>query len=196
MNNADTQQPQGSGLPYAFSAYLIWGFLPVYFKLLTGIAAFEILAHRIVWSVPIVFAILYFRRQWGEFVAALGNPAVRRLLLVSSVLIAVNWLVYMWAITADKVLATSIGYYLNPLVNVLLGRLFLGERQAHPPLGAGASVERGVEVIARKRHTNWAAPSGWMERLVLSLLDSSDNVAYGKILLENVDHPQEHPLHL
>jgi chloramphenicol-sensitive protein RarD len=128
VNTSDTQQPQGSGLPYAFSAYLIWGFLPIYFKFLTGIAAFEILAHRIVWSVPMVFAILYFRKQWDEFVGALGNPAVRRLLLVSSVLIAVNWLVYMWAITADKVLATSIGYYLNPLVNVLLGRLFLGER--------------------------------------------------------------------
>lgn len=128
MSASETHQPQGSGLPYAFSAYLIWGFLPVYFKLLTGIAALEILAFRIVWSVPLVFAILYFRSQWGEFTAALRNPAVRRLLMLSSVLIAVNWLVYVWAISAERVLATSIGYYLNPLVNVLLGRLFLGER--------------------------------------------------------------------
>jgi chloramphenicol-sensitive protein RarD len=128
MPSPESQQPQSGGLPYAFSAYLIWGFLPVYFKLLTGIAALEILAFRILWSVPLVFAILYFRNQWGEFVTAIRNPAVRRLLMVSSVLIAVNWLVYVWAISADRVLATSIGYYLNPLVNVLLGRLFLGER--------------------------------------------------------------------
>lgn len=128
MPSTESQQPQSGGLPFAFSAYLIWGFLPVYFKLLTGIAALEILAFRILWSVPLVFAILYFRNQWGEFVTAIRNPAVRRLLMVSSVLIAVNWLVYVWAISADRVLATSIGYYLNPLVNVLLGRLFLGER--------------------------------------------------------------------
>ncbi len=128
MPSPESQQPQSGGLPYAFSAYLIWGFLPVYFKLLTGIAALEILAFRILWSVPLVFAILYFRNQWGELVTAIRNPAVRRLLMVSSVLIAVNWLVYVWAISADRVLATSIGYYLNPLVNVLLGRLFLGER--------------------------------------------------------------------
>jgi chloramphenicol-sensitive protein RarD len=128
MPSTESQQLQSGGLPYAFSAYLIWGFLPVYFKLLTGIAALEILAFRILWSVPLVFAILYFRNQWGEFVTAFRNPAVRRLLMVSSVLIAVNWLVYVWAISADRVLATSIGYYLNPLVNVLLGRLFLGER--------------------------------------------------------------------
>ena len=128
MPSPESQQPQSGGLPYAFSAYLIWGFLPVYFKLLTGIAALEILAFRILWSVPLVFAILYFRNQWGEFVTAIRNPAVRRLLMVSSVLLAVNWLVYVWAISADRVLATSIGYYLNPLVNVLLGRLFLGER--------------------------------------------------------------------
>lgn len=128
MQKIEPQQPQGGGLPYAFSAYLIWGFLPVYFKLLAGIASLELLAFRILWSVPMVFAILYFRKQWGEFVVAIRDPAVRRLLMISSTLIAVNWLVYVWAISADRVLATSIGYYLNPLVNVLLGRLFLGER--------------------------------------------------------------------
>ena len=128
MNTAEPQQPQGSGLPYAFSAYFIWGFLPVYFKLLSSVPALDILAFRIIWSVPMVFGILYFRKQWGEFVAAISNPVARRAMMLSAVLIAVNWLVYVWAITNDRILATSIGYYLNPLVNVLLGRIFLGER--------------------------------------------------------------------
>lgn len=128
MSIAESQQPQSSGLPYAVSAYLIWGFLPVYFKLLTAVPAIDILAFRIIWSVPMVFGILYFRKQWGEFVAAIANPVARRAMMLSAVLIAINWLVYVWAITNGKVLATSIGYYLNPLVNVLLGRLFLGER--------------------------------------------------------------------
>lgn len=128
MITIQAQRPQDGGLPYAFSAYLIWGFLPVYFKLLKHVPALDILAFRIVWSVPVVFIILYFRRQWGEFVSAISNPAARRAMMLSAVLIAINWLVYVWAITSDRVLATSIGYYLNPLVNVLLGRLFLGER--------------------------------------------------------------------
>lgn len=128
MNSADHRQPQGGGLPYAFSAYLIWGFLPVYFKLLKHVPAIDILAFRIVWSVPVVFIILYFRGQWVEFTAAISNPKARRAMMLSAVLIAINWLVYVWAITTERVLATSIGYYLNPLVNVLLGRLFLGER--------------------------------------------------------------------
>lgn len=128
MTPANPQQPQSGGLPFAFGAYLIWAFLPVYFKLLTHVPAIDILAYRIVWSVPVVFIILYFRKQWGEFIAAIANPKARRAMMLSAVLIAINWLVYVWAITNEKVLATSIGYYLNPLVNVLLGRLFLGER--------------------------------------------------------------------
>lgn len=128
MTPANPQQPHGSGLPFAFSAYLMWGFLPVFFKLLTHVPAVDILAFRIVWSVPVVFIILYFRRQWTEFIAAISNPKARRAMMLSAVLIAINWLVYVWAITNERVLATSIGYYLNPLINVLLGRLFLGER--------------------------------------------------------------------
>ncbi|MEQ1622674.1 MAG: EamA family transporter RarD [Methylococcales bacterium] len=128
MTTANQQAPQGGGLPFAVSTYLIWGFFPVYFKLLAGIPAPDILAFRIVWSVPVVFVILYFRRQWHEFVTAITNAKSRRTMMLSAVFISINWLVYVWAVTTDRVLATSIGYYLNPLVNVLLGRLFLGER--------------------------------------------------------------------
>ena len=84
MTIANQQAPQRGGLPYAFSAYLIWGFLPVYFKLLKHVPAVDILAFRIVLSVPVVFVILYFRNQWGEFVAAISNPKARRAMMLSA----------------------------------------------------------------------------------------------------------------
>ena len=129
MNKA--QAPAGShegGLPYALAAYGIWGFVPLFFKLLTSVPPVEVLAQRIVWSLPLCFLIMAFRRQIGEYLAVLRDWKVLRLLLASSVLIAVNWLVYIYSIFTDHVLAASLGYYLNPLVNVMLGMVFLGER--------------------------------------------------------------------
>ena len=171
MNTAEPQQPQGSGLPYAFSAYFIWGFLPVYFKLLTAVPALDILAFRIVWSVPMVFGILYFRKQWGEFTAAITNPVARRAMMLSAVLIAVNWLVYVWAITNDRILATSIGYYLNPLVNVLLGRLFLGERLTKLQGWAVAIAALAVAVLM----------SGTLETVWISLTLAFSFGTYGLV---------------
>jgi chloramphenicol-sensitive protein RarD len=171
VNKAEPQQPQGSGLPYAFSAYLIWGFLPVYFKLLTAVPAIDILAYRIVWSVPLVFAILYFRKQWGEFIAAITNPAARRAMMLSAVLIAINWLVYVWAIGHDRILATSIGYYLNPLVNVLLGRLFLGERLTKLQGWAVAIAALAVAVLM----------SGTLETVWISLTLAFSFGTYGLV---------------
>jgi chloramphenicol-sensitive protein RarD len=117
-----------NGLPFALGAYLIWGAMPLYIKLLSGISAFEVLAHRILWSVPVALICLVLLRQVADYRAVLGRPRALATMLVSSALISVNWTVYMWAIMHEQVLATSLGYYLNPLVNVLLGRLFLGER--------------------------------------------------------------------
>lgn len=119
---------QQRGLPYALAAYGIWGFVPLFFKLLDSVPPVEVLSQRIVWSLPFCFIIMLFRRQVGEYIAALRNARVLRLLLASSLLIALNWLVYIYAIFTDHVLAASLGYYLNPLVNVLLGMVFLGER--------------------------------------------------------------------
>lgn len=116
------------GLPFAIGAYGIWGFVPLFFKLLESVPAVEVLAQRIVWSLPLCFVIMLFRRQIGEYLAALRDWRVLRMLFASAVLIAVNWLVYLHAVFTDHVLAASLGYYLNPLVNVLLGMMFLGER--------------------------------------------------------------------
>lgn len=132
------------GLPYALGAYAIWGFVPLFFKLLADVPPVEVLAQRIVWSLPLCFVIMAFRRQIGDYVAALKDWRVLRLLLASSVLIALNWLVYIHAVFTDHLLAASLGYYLNPLINVLLGMIFLGERLSR--LQAAAVIIAGIGV--------------------------------------------------
>jgi chloramphenicol-sensitive protein RarD len=125
---AATGDTAPSGLAPAIGAYLIWGFLPLYLLLVKAVPPFEFVGWRIIWTLPLCLAIVAFRRQFGELLAALKSPRAMLALLASAVLIAVNWFVYIWAIMAGEVYATSIGYYLNPLINVLLGTLFLGER--------------------------------------------------------------------
>ncbi|UKK84224.1 EamA family transporter RarD [Sphingopyxis sp. BSN-002] len=147
---ATTPAPAGShqgGLPYALAAYGIWGFVPLFFKLLTSVPPAEVLAQRIVWSLPLCFVIMAFRRQIGDYLIALKDWKTLRLLLASSVLIAVNWLVYIYAIFSDHVLAASLGYYLNPLVNVMLGMVFLGERLSRLQLVAVVIAGIGVAIL-------------------------------------------------
>lgn len=141
------EDPQPSGLPFALSAYIIWGFVPVYFKLLDHVPPVEIVAQRILWSIPLLLVIMYFRTQLGEYVAIFRHKAHLRNLLASAMLIAVNWLIYIWAISTDHILAASLGYYLNPLVNVLLGRVFLGERLRPLQLVAVAVAAVGVAIL-------------------------------------------------
>lgn len=116
-----------SGLAPALGAYLIWGFLPLYLMLVKSVPAFEFVGWRIIWTLPLCLLIVALRRQFPELLAALRSPKSLLALVASSVLIAINWFVYIWAIMAGEVYATSIGYYLNPLLNVLLGTLVLGE---------------------------------------------------------------------
>lgn len=120
--------PMRSGLPFAFACYTIWGLMPLYIKALGALSAFEVLAHRIIWSVPITLAALRLTHQFGALRAAASNRRAVLTMLASSMLISLNWGIYMWAVMHEQVLATSLGYYLNPLVNVLLGGLVLGER--------------------------------------------------------------------
>lgn len=135
------------GLPYALGAYAIWGFVPLFFKLLEAVPPVEVLAQRIIWSLPLCFVIMAFRRQIGEYLAALKDWRVLRLLLASSLLIALNWLVYIHAVFTDHVLAASLGYYLNPLVNVLLGMIFLGERLSRLQAVAVVIAAIGVAIL-------------------------------------------------
>ena len=154
------QSAKPAGLPYALGAYLIWGFVPVFFKLLDHVPPVEIVAQRILWSIPLLLVIMYFRTQLGEYAAIFRHKAHLRNLLASSVLIAVNWLIYIWAVSTDHILAASLGYYLNPLVNVLLGRLFLGERLRRLQLVAVAVAALGVAIlIGDALNTLWVSVS-------------------------------------
>lgn len=130
------------------SAYLLWGFLPVYFKLLTEVLPTEVVAQRVLWSVLLLAGLTLGARRWPQLRAALANPQALTLLLASSLLIAVNWLIYIWAISADHVLETSLGYFLNPLVNVVMGVLLLKERLTRAQALAVALAAAGVAVLA------------------------------------------------
>ncbi|MEE4316688.1 MAG: EamA family transporter RarD [Erythrobacter sp.] len=120
--------PAPSGLVPAIGAYVIWGFLPLYLLLVKTVPPFEFVGWRIIWTLPLCLLIVLVRRQLPELLVALRSPRALLALLASAILIAVNWLVYVWAIMEGQVYAASIGYYLNPLINVLLGTLLLGER--------------------------------------------------------------------
>jgi chloramphenicol-sensitive protein RarD len=144
---APDEAPVPRGLPYALGAYLTWGFVPLFFKLLHSVQPVEVLAQRIVWSLPFCLVILVLRKQMPEFTGALRDWRTLRLLMLSALLIAVNWLVYINAIFTDHVLAASLGYYLNPLVNVLLGMVFLGERLSRLQGLAVAIAAVGVAIL-------------------------------------------------
>ena len=126
--NPNAAAPPASGLLPAIGAYVIWGFLPLYLLLVKTVPPFEFVGWRIIWTLPLCLLIVAFRLQFPELIAAFKSPRAMLALLASAVLIGINWFVYIWAIMAGEVYATSIGYYLNPLINVLLGTLFLGER--------------------------------------------------------------------
>jgi chloramphenicol-sensitive protein RarD len=115
------------GIVAGIVAYTIWGFLPVYFKIVGDVAATEVLLHRIVWAVPFGALIIHWRRQWPEVRRALTHGRMLLALSTAAFFIAVNWLVYIIAIQREQVFQASLGYYINPLVYVLVGVLFLGE---------------------------------------------------------------------
>ena len=117
-----------TGLGAAIGAYVIWGFLPLYLILVRQVPALEFVGWRIIWTLPLCIVIVLVRKQLPQLREALGSPKTMGWLLVSATLIAVNWVVYVWAIQNGSVYAASLGYYINPLVNVLLGTLLLKEK--------------------------------------------------------------------
>jgi chloramphenicol-sensitive protein RarD len=145
---APSSAPVVSGLAPALGAYLIWGFLPLYLILVKTVPPFEFVGWRIVWTLPLCLLIVAYRRQFPELLAALKSPRSLLALLASAVLIGINWFVYIWAIMAGEVFATSIGYYLNPLVNVLLGTLVLGEKLSRRQWLAVAIAAVAVALLA------------------------------------------------
>lgn len=140
-------ETQRSGLPAAFAAYLIWGFLPLYLLLIREVPAFEFVGWRIIWTLPLCLLIVAARGQLAELRAALRDRKALATLALSATLIAINWLVYIWAIMEGEVFAASLGYYINPLFNVLLGTLLLGERLTKLQWMAVALAATGVALL-------------------------------------------------
>lgn len=137
-----------AGLLAGLGAYGLWGLLPLYFKLLAGVDAFEVVSHRVIWSIAFLAFILAAYRLYPQLGAALRRPRIVAALALSAALIAVNWLVFIWAIETGHVVAGSLGYFLNPLVNVLIGTLLLKERLRRGQLVAVIVAGAGVAILA------------------------------------------------
>lgn len=117
-----------TGIAYGLAAYIAWGLAPIYFKAVAHIPALEVLAHRMLWAVPFLLLLLSFQGRIRMLLPPLRDRKTLITLLASTLLIGSNWGVYIWAIANDQVLQGSLGYFINPLLNVLLGFVFLGER--------------------------------------------------------------------
>jgi chloramphenicol-sensitive protein RarD len=143
------------GVAYAVCTYLAWGLLPLYFKALKAVPAVEVLAHRVVWSLLLLAALLALRSGVRAFAAPFRRLPV---LSVTTCLIATNWLIYIWAVQSGRVLEASLGYFVNPLVNVVLGVAFLGETLSGRQRAAVALAAAGVAVlVARAGTVPWVA---------------------------------------
>jgi chloramphenicol-sensitive protein RarD len=116
-----------SGIFYAASAYALWGVFPLYFKALGGVNPFELVIHRVVWSAVFLALVLAVRRRWS-WLPQVFTPRVLGSFVASGLVLAINWLVYIWAVSINRIVDGSLGYFINPLVSVLLGVLLLGER--------------------------------------------------------------------
>lgn len=116
------------GILNGLAAYVMWGFFPIYWKLLHGVPALQVIGHRIAWSFLLLILILVFTRQVNDFRAAALAPKTIGIYSIAAVLLSVNWLVYVWGVNAGFIVETSLGYFINPLISVLLGVVFLRER--------------------------------------------------------------------
>lgn len=134
------------GIVFAICAYTLWGFAPLYFKLLTDVSAAEILLHRVLWSFLFMGLLMSFFGGFGRARQLLKKPKQLAVLCVTSCLIAANWLLFIWAVNNDHMLDASLGYFINPLVNVFLAMLFLGERLRKLQWAAVSLAAIGVSI--------------------------------------------------
>jgi chloramphenicol-sensitive protein RarD len=116
------------GALYALSCYIIWGFLPIYWKFLSAIPGLETTSHRVIWSAVVAALILTWQRNWRWLGQVVRQPRIILTFAATAILILANWLIYIYAINNDQIVESSLGYFINPLVNVLLGIIFLRER--------------------------------------------------------------------
>ncbi|MEH6941782.1 EamA family transporter RarD [Bacillus sp. JJ722] len=127
-----SKQSEYEGIFYGALSYVIWGFIPIYWKLLQHVDSTQILGHRVIWSFVFMLLVLWFSRKWSAFIAYVKEIANNKkkllALFVASLLVSANWGIFIWAVNAGRILDTSLGYYINPLISVLLGVTVLKER--------------------------------------------------------------------
>jgi chloramphenicol-sensitive protein RarD len=148
MNARDHAQHPRTGLALGLSAYALWGVLPLYFKAVSAVAPFDIVAHRVLWSLPFLALLITVSRSWAKVRSAIGQPQTIGILFITALLIGANWLLYVYAVNGGHMLAASFGYYLNPLANVLLGRFVLKEKLNRVQWTAVAIAGAGISVLA------------------------------------------------
>jgi chloramphenicol-sensitive protein RarD len=165
-----------AGLFYGLAAYGLWGIMPIYFKWLQAVPSIDIVAHRIVWSLLVLVLLVSLARAWDQVRAAARSRKAMALLFVTALLIGTNWLLYVYAINSGHILAGSLGYYLNPLANILLGRFILKERLTRLQWAAVAIAAGGIAVLA----------AGAMNTLWISLTLCFSFATYG--LLRKIVH--------
>jgi len=142
-----TNEDSPRGLAFAVTAYVMWGFLPLYMKALAHVPPVEVIAHRVVWSIPVAALILLVMRRTADIRAALSSPRTLGMAAVTATLISINWGIYVWAIGSGHALDAALGYYINPLFSVGLGALLLGERPSGAQLFAIALAAVAVVVL-------------------------------------------------
>ncbi|MBA3512004.1 EamA family transporter RarD [Sphingomonas sp.] len=157
------------GFLFGVAAYGLWGVLPIYFKAIAAVAAVDIVAHRVLWSLPFLALLLFFGSGWSDVRQAIRRHRTLLLLLCTAVLIAINWLLYVYAVTSGHILAGSLGYYLNPLVNVVLGRFILKERLSWLQWAAVAIAAAGILALV----------GGALDQLWISLTLAATFATYG-----------------
>lgn len=151
-----------AGFGFAVSAYLLWGFLPLYMKALDHISPVEVIAHRILWSVPIAALVLIVLRRTGDLRRALRTPRMVGMAAVTASLISLNWGTYVWAIANDRALDAALGYYVNPLFSVALGAAVLRERLARLQW-----VAVGLAALAVAILTVWNGSLPWVALVLM-----------------------------
>jgi chloramphenicol-sensitive protein RarD len=162
------EHPRG-GFLLGLTAYALWGVLPVYFKALRDVPAVDIVAHRILWSLPFLAILIVLSKGQKKVRAAVTRPRTLGILVVTALLIGGNWLLYVYAVTSGHILAASFGYYLNPLANVLLGRFVLREKLTRMQWTAVAIAAAGISVLA----------AGALSQLWMSLALCTSFALYG-----------------
>lgn len=145
--SAPLNEDSRAGFLYALAAYLLWGFLPLYMKALAHIPPVEVIAHRVLWSVPVALLVLWWLGRTGDLRAALRNPRMLGMGAVTAALISVNWGIYVWAIGSGHALDAALGYYINPLFSIFLGAVLLRERMGRVQLAAILLAAAAVGIL-------------------------------------------------